>query len=47
MKKIGYKSIGIELCEDTYNYSLERVKNYIGSFEDLEETNLFNWENKL
>ena len=46
-EKIGYKSIGIELCEDTYNYSLERVKNYIGSFEDLEETNLFNWENKL
>lgn len=40
-EKIGCSSVGIELDTLTYDFSKERVKEYIGEFDKLEETNLF------
>ena len=41
-EKIGCSSVGIELDEAGYKFSLERIKAHIGDFETLKETNLFN-----
>lgn len=44
-EKIGCGSIGIELDTMGYNYSKDRIKEYIGDFESMENSNnLFNFE---
>lgn len=44
-EKIGCSSIGIELDRETYMFSKERIREYIGDFESMENTtNLFNFE---
>ena len=43
-EKIGCSSIGIELDKATFDFSKERIKEYIGDFEALEEVNIFNIE---
>lgn len=41
-EKIGCSSVGIELDTLTYDFSRERVREFIGEFENLKEYNLFN-----
>lgn len=41
-QKIGCSSVGIELDTLTYKFSKERIKEFLGLFEDLDEINLFN-----
>lgn len=43
-EKIGCSSIGIELDKMGFDYSINRIKEYIGEFEKLKENNLFNME---
>lgn len=41
-EKIGCKSIGVELDKETYEFSKERIREYIGDFENVSTINLFN-----
>ena len=43
-EKIGCSSIGIELDKATFDFSKERIKEYIGDFGALKEENIFNIE---
>lgn len=41
-EKIGCRSIGIELDKATYDFSKDRIREYIGEFEKVDSYNLFN-----
>lgn len=44
-EKIGCKSIGIELDTKTYKFSKERIREFVGDFEAMEEDyNMFNFD---
>ena len=41
-EKIGCRSIGVELDRATYDFSKNRIREYIGEFEKVDSYNLFN-----